>query len=62
MSIGPVLEELGKDEVEKLSLEKLKLVFGHYKFTFSKLDCSTSSYHNFTNSGPIDMFFTKKCN
>ena len=62
MSIGPVLEELWKDEVEKSSLEELKLVFGHYKFTFSKLDCSTSSYHNSTNTGPIDMFFTKKYN
>ena len=29
---------------------------------FSKLDCSTSSYHNSTNTGPIDMIFTKKCN
>ena len=29
---------------------------------FSKLDCSTSSYHNSTNTGLIDMFFTKKYN
>ena len=29
---------------------------------FSKLDCSTSSFHNSTNTGLIDMFFTKKCN
>ena len=29
---------------------------------FSKLDFSTSSYHNFVNIGPNDMFFTKKCN
>ena len=29
---------------------------------FFKLDCSTSSYHNSTNTGLIDMFFTKKCN
>ena len=29
---------------------------------FSKLDFSTSSYHNSTNTGPIDMFFTKKYN
>ena len=25
-------------------------------------DCSTSSFHNSTNTGPICMFFTKKCN
>ena len=29
---------------------------------FFKLDCSTSSYHNSTNTRLIDMFFTKKCN
>ena len=29
---------------------------------FSNLDFLTSSYHNSTNTGPIDMFFTKKCN
>ena len=29
---------------------------------FSKLDCSTSSYHNSTNTGLIDMFLTKKYN
>ena len=29
---------------------------------FPKLDCSTSSYNNSTNTGPIYMFFTKKCN
>ena len=29
---------------------------------FSKLNCSTSSYHISTNTGPIYMFFTKKCN
>ena len=29
---------------------------------FSKLNCLTPSYHNSTNTGPIDMFFTKKCN
>ena len=29
---------------------------------FPKLDCSTSSYNNSTNTGPIDKFFTKKCN
>merc|ERR1711989_316244 len=29
---------------------------------FSKLDCSTSSYHNSTKTGLIDMFFTKKYN
>ena len=25
-------------------------------------DCSTSSFHNSTNTGPIYMFFTKTCN
>ena len=50
------------EQVEKLILENSKLVFWHSKFTFSKLDGSTSSYHNSTNTGPIDMFFTKKCN
>ena len=29
---------------------------------FSKLNCSTSSYHNSTNTGPIYIFYTKKCN
>ena len=29
---------------------------------FFKLDCSTSSYHNSTNTGLIDMFFTEKYN
>ena len=29
------------------------------KMDFSKLDFSTSSYHNFINNGPIGMFFTK---
>ena len=29
---------------------------------FPKLDCSTSSYNNSTNTGPIENFFTKKCN
>ena len=29
---------------------------------FPKLDSSTSSYNNSTNTGPIDKFFTKKCN
>ena len=27
-----------------------------------KIDYSTSSYHNFTVTGPIDIVFTKKCN
>ena len=27
---------------------------------FSKLNCSTFSYHNSTNTGLIEMFFTKK--
>ena len=46
------------------------VIFGYYvnskcqntKFEFSKIDYSTSSYHNSTNTGLIDMFFTKKCN
>ena len=43
------------------------LVLWIYIFTkkimdFSKLNCSTSSYHNSTKTGPIDVFFTKKCN
>ena len=29
---------------------------------FSKLNCLTPSYHNSTNTEPIDMFFTKKFN
>ena len=29
---------------------------------FPELDCSTSSCNNSTNTGPIDKFFTKKCN
>ena len=29
---------------------------------FPKLDCSTSSFNNSTNTEPIDKFFTKKCN
>ena len=29
------------------------------KMDFSKLDFSTSSYHNFTNIGQIGMFFTE---
>ena len=29
---------------------------------FPKLDCSTSSNNNSTNTGPIDKFFTKNCN
>jgi hypothetical protein len=29
---------------------------------FPKLDSSTSSYNNSTNTGPIDKFLTKKCN
>ena len=28
---------------------------------FPKLDFSSSSYHNFINIGPSDMFFTRKC-
>ena len=31
-------------------------------FDFSKIDYSTSSYHNSTIIGPVDMFYTKKCN
>ena len=37
-------------------------IFTKKFMAFSKLDFLTSSYHNFTNTGPIYMFFTKKCN
>ena len=37
-------------------------LFGYTNFEFSKLDFLTSSYHNSTNTGPIDMIFTEKCN
>ena len=37
-------------------------IFTKKFMAFSKLDFLTSSYHNSTNTGPIDMFFTKKCN
>ena len=39
-----------------------KFTWIYKKMDFSKFDFSTSSYHNSTNNGPIDMFFTKKCN
>ena len=37
----------------------LSLHFDKKKWIFSKLDFSTSSYHNSTNIGSIGMFFTK---
>ena len=40
----------------------LYLFFSKKIMDFSKLDCSTSSYRNSTITGPIDIFFTKKCN
>ena len=62
MLIGPVIMELRYEEVEKSSLENSKIGVTKKIIDFSKLDCSTSSYHNSTNTGPIGMFFTKKCN
>ena len=54
----------------KIKFGKIHYLFGYYviskcqntSFEFSKFDYSTSSYHNSTNIGPIDMFFTKKHN
>ena len=37
-------------------------IFSKKIMDFSKLDFSTSSSHNSTNTGPIGVFFTKKCN
>ena len=62
MSIGPVIMELRYEEDEKSSLENSKIGVTKKITDFSKLNCPTSSYHNSTNTGPIDMFFTKKCN
>ena len=46
----------------KNKFEKINYFFGYTKFVFSKLDFLSSSFHNSTNTGPIYMFFTKKCN
>ena len=46
----------------KIKFGKINYFFGYTNFEFSKLDFLTSSYHNSTNTGPIDMIFTKKCN
>ena len=46
----------------EIKFGKINYLFGYTNFEFSKLDFSTSSYHNSTNTGPIDMFFTKKYN
>ena len=62
MLIIPVIMELRYEEVEKSSLENSKIGVTKKITDFSKLNCPTSSYHNSTNTGPIDMFFTKKCN
>ena len=62
MFIGPVIMELQYEEVEKSILEYSKIGVTKKITDFSKLNCPTSSYHNSTNTGPIDMFFTKKCN
>ena len=51
--------ELRYEEVEKSSSENSKIGVTKKITDFSKLDFLTSSYHNFTNTGPIDMFFTK---
>jgi len=37
-------------------------IFTKKLMAFSKLDFLTWSYHNLTNTGPNNMFFTKKCN
>ena len=60
MLIGPVIMELQYEEVEKSSLENSKIGVTKKITDFSKRNCP--SYHNSTNTGPIDMFFTKKCN
>ena len=55
MLIGPVIMELRYEEVEKSSLENSKIGVTKKITDFSKLNCPTSSYHNSTNTGPIDM-------
>ena len=68
MSVGPKLMKLfGKRKESKSG--KISYLWLLCKFTwvcknmdFSKLDFLTSFYHNSTNNGPIEMFFTKKCN
>ena len=77
MSIGQLFVELQENEVEKSSYEKsiigiipfclsphkrCVLALKIYILTKKIIDFSTSSYHNFVNIGPNDMFFTKKCN
>ena len=62
MLIGPVIMELRYEEVEKSSLENSNIGVTKKIMDFPKLDSSTSSYNNSTNTGPIDKFFTKKCN
>ena len=46
----------------EIKFGKINYLFGNTNFEFSKLDFPTSSYHNSTNTGLIDMFFTKKYN
>ena len=46
----------------KIKFGKINYFFGYTNFEFSKLDFLTSTYHNSTNTGAIDMIFTKKCN
>ena len=62
MLIGPVIMELRCEEAEKSSLENSKIGVTKKIMDLSKLDCSTSSYQKFSNTGPIDMFFPLKCN
>ena len=70
-----VVTFFGKDHVNWSNINGVmigrswKIKFGKFKIgvtkkiiDFSKLNCSTSSYHISTNTGPIYMFCTKKCN
>jgi len=49
----------GEEHVNWKNICEVIIFFGYTNFELSKLDCSTSFYHNSTNTGPIDMFFTK---
>ena len=57
MPISSILVELWQVEFEKSSLKTPKTECQNTKFHFS-----TSSLHNSTNTGPLDMFFTKNWN
>ena len=43
----------------EIKFGKINYLFGNTNFEFSKLDFPTSSYHNFINTKPMDMIFTK---